>query len=183
MHTHKASQCLLTQTWRVTQSYPRGWHWGPDDSPGGRCLCACKEAGPRCCRDHPSQKGQQSNNAPSRLRRDSPHHGKHPGPARNKTTGSSTVILHVRWDYGLVGVVLFWHKLCPDPLLREHWENIPLKPFIQNVTKHVNTIRRREENKKKMSLVMIYNQKLWYGMDINAAFMCLGPFIIVLFIK
>lgn len=93
------------------------------------------------------------------------------------------------FTWGEITVWLVWFcsdTSCVQTLYLEnlqHWENIPLKPFIQNVTKHVNTIRRREENKKKMSLVMIYNQKLWYGMDINAAFMCLGPFIIVLFIK
>ena len=86
IHAHiftQASVCrgfpLITRTWPVTQSFPRGWHWAPGGRRGGYCLCACREAGPRCLRGHPSQSGQQRCNAPGpRL------HGKHPGPVRDK---------------------------------------------------------------------------------------------------
>ncbi len=83
--THTSSLCLLTQTWRATQSCPRGWCWGCVDSCGGRCLCACKEVGSHCFQDHPSQRGQQSNNAPSSLHCNLHHRSRHPGPGSNKT--------------------------------------------------------------------------------------------------
>lgn len=95
LHTHAHAELLsVTQTWQMTQSYRHGWHWGPGDSPGGHCLCACKEAGPRCFQDHPNQREQQSNNAPSPLHHNSPHHGRYPGPASSKNTANVIVTLH-----------------------------------------------------------------------------------------
>lgn len=96
--THTSSLCPLTQTWRTTQSCPHGWHWAQDNSRGGRHLGECREAGPHCFLDHPSQRGQQSDNAPYRLHDNPHHHSRHPGPAMQKTN-SKHVILHILGNF------------------------------------------------------------------------------------